>query len=118
MVLTFHPELGTAQGGVDSSLVFASFMDILITAIDVATRPEDTFYISDIDGNLQPTQPIGFVDDLICVQGTERGLQRTADIVSAFASMFNLTLNTTKFRAFAVNHILRELGAETGENGT
>ena len=42
------------------------------------------------------------VDDLVCVQGSATGLQKVADIVSAFCQIFFPELNTTKFRAFAV----------------
>ena len=100
--LCFHPQQGTAQGGVDSSLIFAAFLDILVCAIDSTSSIESSFYMSDIDGTLQPSEPIAYVDDLICIQGTSSGLQRTADIVSGFCSIFHLQLNIKKFRAFAI----------------
>ena len=101
--LSFHPERGTAQGGVDSSLVYAAFLDILLCAIEIVSDPDDTFYISDIDGNLQPAGPIAYVDDLVCATATAKGLQSVANIVSAFCILFQMELNSSKFRAFAIN---------------
>jgi hypothetical protein len=100
--MPFHQERGTAQGGVDSSFVFTAFLDILLCAIQSLSTDIDQFYISDIDGNLQPTSPIGYVDDLICTTSTFESLQATADLVSAFCMLFQLTLNTSKFRAFSI----------------
>ena len=101
--LSFHPERGTAQGGVDSSLVYAAFLDILLCALDIANDPANNFYMSDIDGTLQPTDPIAYVDDLVCVTGTPLGLQSIANLVSAFCIVFQIQLNSSKFRTFAVN---------------
>ena len=101
--LSFHPDRGTAQGGVDSSLVYAAFLDILLCAIDIANDPDDTFYISDIDGNLEAAKSIAYVDDLVCATATSKGLQSVANIVSAFCILFQMELNATKFRAFAIN---------------
>ena len=98
--LAFSPSQGTAQGGVDSSLVFSAFIDILITAIAQLTSQ---FYIVDIDGNQQMAEPIGFVDDLLCSSSSAAGMQAIASLVSAFCILFNLTLNSTKFRAYALN---------------
>ena len=101
--LSFHPERGTAQGGVDSSLIFAAFIDILLRAIELVSEPAHMFYISDIDGNLQAATSIGYVDDLVCASGTADGLQKIANLVSAFCILFHLELNSSKFRAFALN---------------
>ena len=101
--MDFTPEQGTAQGGVDSSLIFAAFLDILLCAIQLGKQTSSQFYISDIDGNLQPTEPIAYVDDLICTTGSVQGIQEVADIVSAFCIVFHMSLNTLKFRAYAIN---------------
>ena len=101
--IPFHPERGTAQGGVDSALVFVLFIDILLSAIDIAMDNTDRFYLSDIDGNLQPSAPIGYIDDLIHSTATAKGLQQVADVVSGFCLFFGMDLNTTKFRAYALN---------------
>ena len=101
--IPFHPERGTAQGGVDSALVFVLFIDILLCAIDIAMDNSDRFYLSDIDGNLLPSAPIGYIDDLIHSTATAKGLQRVADVVSGFCLFFGMDLNTTKFRAYALN---------------
>jgi hypothetical protein len=92
--IAFHPEQGTTQGGVDSSLVLAAFLDILITAI---SNEEPSFYLRDIDGNLRTTDPIAYVDDLICALGSHASLQAVAAII------FKIQLNVTKFRAFSIN---------------
>ena len=101
--LPFHPQRGTAQGGVDSALVFVLFIDILLCAIGLATKDGDRFYISDIDGNVEPSEAVGYIDDIIHTTATAIGLQRIADVVSGFCLFFGMDLNTTKFRAYAVN---------------
>ena len=101
--LAFHPARGTAQGGVDSSLMYSLFLDILLCAIESSSDPDDSFYISDIDGNLQPAIPIAYVDDLVCASATAKGLQKVARIVSAFCILFHIELNDSKFRAFSIN---------------
>ena len=83
--------------------MIARSLDILLCAIQLDTQTSSQSYISDIDGNLQPTEPIAYVDDLICTTGSVHGIQEVADIVSAFCLIFHMSLNTLKFRAYAIN---------------
>ena len=78
--MNFQPQQGTAQGGVDSSLIFTAFLDILLCAIQLGSKHSSSFYISDIDGNLFSSEPIAYVDDLICTTGSAQGIQEVADI--------------------------------------
>ena len=52
------------------------------------------------DGSSYPGRPICYADDLQSFAFTILGLQRTADLVSVFAMVFNLTIATPKLRAF------------------
>ena len=47
---------------------------------------------------------MSYVDDLISGSSTLEGIHSKADIVSAFALVFQIKLNTSKFRAFGINH--------------
>jgi hypothetical protein len=101
--INFSPDQGTAQGGVDSSLVFSAFLDILLHAISRHLPNDDAFFLSDVDGTIIRSESIAYVDDLICSTGSALGLQKVADMVSAFCIVFRLQLNTEKFRAFSVS---------------
>ena len=60
-------------------------------------------YKSDIDGDLREAESIAYVDHLICIMATHKGIQQVANIVSEFCIMFRMTLNTSKFRAYSIN---------------
>ena len=99
--LTFHPEQGTPQGGNEASLGYIGFSDILLRAL---TLTDTSDYLTlDIYDHLHHTQPNAYVDDLNSVSATLTGLQKKADIVSAFCSIFCIELNASKFRAFHIN---------------
>lgn len=99
--LDFSPARGTAQGGVDSSTAFAAFIDILLDAL--SNTKASNFHLLDMKDHLHPSIPISYVDDLISVASTCADLQTMADVVSAFCIIFQLELNTSKFRAFGIN---------------
>ena len=46
------------------------------------------------------TQAIAYADDLLSVSSTITSLQQQADLVAAFAAIFELDLAHTKFRAY------------------
>jgi len=58
------------------------------------------FHLYRPDGSSYPARPICYADDLQSFASTFLGLQRTADLVSIFAMVFNLTIATPKRRAF------------------
>ena len=63
--LAFAAGRGAAQGGVDSTTVFAAFIDILLCSLSDVIGGE--FYISDVDGQLYSTPPLSYVDDLLSI---------------------------------------------------
>ena len=46
------------------------------------------------------TQAIAYADDLLSVSSTITSLQQQADLVAAFAAIFELDLAHTKFRVY------------------
>ena len=64
--------------------------DILLRALTIQRRP-----ITD-----PATQTIAYADDLLSVNSTITSLQQQADLVAAFAAIFELDLAHTKFRAY------------------
>ena len=64
--------------------------DILLQALTIQRRH-----------NTDPsTQSIAYADDLLSVSSTIASLQKQADLVAAFAAIFELDLAHTKFRAY------------------
>ena len=90
--LTFHPQQGTPQGGNEASLGYIAFSDILLRALAV-TGTDDYLTLTPAD-QLSDTHPNAYVDDLLSVSATLVGLQRKADIVSAFAAILCILLVT------------------------
>jgi len=72
--------------------------DILLTALDMGAIEKYGF--TDTDGYVHPVQDTAFADDLMSSSRTLDGLQRKADIVSAFCIIFGLQIVPKKLRAF------------------
>jgi hypothetical protein len=91
--------VGTGQGDVGSPLNWIAFFDILLRALasDSADRP-----LVRAKGYVSPTRETGYADDLVSVMTTLSGLQRNADLVSAFAIIFGLDIAIAKLRACKV----------------
>jgi hypothetical protein len=107
---SFTAEVGTGQGDVTSPLNWIAFFDILLCALDT-TDPDKPLIRA--KGRILPTRDTGYADDLVSVMTTLSGLQRKADIVSAFAIVFGLDIAITKLRACKV-----EWGQENPDNPT
>ena len=96
---SFVAEVGTGQGDVGSPLNWIAFFDILLCALDEddTDRP-----LLRAKGSLHRSRDTGYADDLVSITTTLSGLQRKADIVSAFAIMFGLDIAVAKLRACKV----------------
>ena len=95
---TFVRERGTPQGDVSSPHAWTAFFDIALRALAMTdaslhfrmpTAREDTATVSDL----------GYADDLVSLSSSLDGLQLKADIMSAFALLFDLTISAPKLRA-------------------
>ena len=83
---TFIRERGTPQGDVSSPHAWASFFDIALRALDMTATVSD----------------IGYADDLVSFSSSLAGLQHKADIMSAFALLFDLTISAPKLCAACI----------------
>ena len=68
--------------------------DILLRALTIQRR-----HITD-----PSTQAIAYADNLLSVSSTIASLQKQADLVAAFAAIFELDLAHTKFRAYEFSY--------------
>ena len=92
----FNPERGTGQGDIHSLFTRQAVFDVL----DRQHPSPDHFHLERPDGSFYPYRPICYADNLQSFASALLGLQRTADLVSVFAMVFNLTIATQKFWAF------------------
>ena len=81
---------GVAQGGVESCVIWNAVMDILLTALDLVN--DDPVLILGPDHQLRKLEPGCFADDLLAAATGSRGLQKLADVVSAFCVVLASTL--------------------------
>ena len=86
----FPAERGVPQGDVASPFGWNAVYIILLRALTIQRR-----HIMD-----PLTQAIAYADDLLSVSSTITSLQQQADLVAAFAAIFELDLVHTKFRAY------------------
>ena len=86
----FPAERGVPQGDVASPFEWNAVYDILLRALTIQHR-----HITD-----PSTQAIAYADDLLSVSSSITSLQQQADLVAAFAAIFELDLAHTKFRAY------------------
>jgi Reverse transcriptase (RNA-dependent DNA polymerase) len=86
----FPAERGVPQGYVASPFGWNAVYDLLLGALTIQRR-----HIMD-----PATQAIAYADDLLSVSSTNTSLQQQADLVAAFAAIFELDLAHTKFRAY------------------
>jgi len=89
---TFTTDRGVGQGDVQSPIIWAGFFDILLRALEIGRSPSDTHSTS-----LRIADP-AFADDLATLARSLQHLQAKADIVSAFATLFNLQLSVKKLQ--------------------
>ena len=101
---TFHRDRGTPQGDVSSPHNWVSFFDIALNALylDRQTPPStalgSTFTAPGPSGDPYIVGDMGYADDLVSTASTLQGLQRQADIVSAFALCFDMEISVSKLR--------------------
>jgi hypothetical protein len=95
---------GIGQGDVTSAIIWLLVFDVLLTALDMGsthpshpTRHRITTCSS--SGLLQTNNETCFSDDLTSISPSFLIRQRKADIVSAFAIMFKLTIAQDKLRS-------------------
>jgi hypothetical protein len=86
----FPAERGVPQGDVASPFGWNSVYDILLKALTIQRR-----HIMD-----SATQAIANADGLLSVSSTITSLHQQADLVAAFAAIFELDLAHTQFRAY------------------
>ncbi len=95
---TFSTGQGTGQGDISSPDIWNSFMDMLLTALAIGT--ESDFLFKCDNDSLIPQRDLAYADDLISISARHHTLQRKADVVSAFALIFGLKINTDKLRGY------------------
>ena len=103
---TFVRTRGTPQGDVSSPHNWVSFFDIALRALeldqqDPGETPSPAFTAVGRRGQLYPTGDISYADDLVSTAGSLPGLQRKADILSAFTVLFDMELSPGKLRLAA-----------------
>jgi Reverse transcriptase (RNA-dependent DNA polymerase) len=86
----FPAERGVSQGDVASPFGWNAVCDILLRALTIKRH-----HIMD-----SATQAIAYADDLFSVSSTITSLQQQADLVAAFAAIFELDLAHTKLRGY------------------
>ena len=102
---TFQRERGTPQGDVTSPHNWTSFFDIALRALELDARdPTSPAHIP-----ASAARPAGhrvselaYADDLVSMAHTRAGLQRNADIISAFTTLFDMEISVGKLRLAVV----------------
>jgi hypothetical protein len=92
----FVAERGTGQGDVVSPLNWDCFFDILLSALEDGS--DGDYYVRTNDEGLRVANDLSYSDDLVSMSATVEGLQRKADIVCAFMSIFQMTIVVPKLR--------------------
>ena len=101
---TFHRDRGTSQGDVSSPHNWVSFFDIALHALLLDRQSPSSpdsgslFTAPGPSGAPYTVGDIGYADDLVSTASTLEGLQRQADIVSAFALCFDMEISVSKLR--------------------
>jgi Reverse transcriptase (RNA-dependent DNA polymerase) len=88
--ILFPAKRGVPQGDVASPFGWNAVYDILLRALTIQRRS-----LTD-----PATQAIAYADDLLSVSSTLASLQQQADLVAAFAAIFELDLAHAEFRAY------------------
>ena len=101
---TFHRDRGTPQGDVSSPHNWVGFFDIALHALQLDRQTPNTINIGSTfqapgtHGVPYLVGDMGYADDLVSTASTLPGLQRQADIISAFALCFDMEISVTKLR--------------------
>ena len=95
----FTAERGTGQGDVPSPSSWNAIFDILLTALNRDEVNQDSVrMIRAADQSHYATSETGYVDDLISTALDAAGIQRKADIVSAFCLITGISISMDKLR--------------------
>ena len=95
---TFVRERGTPQGDVSSPHAWTAFFDIALRALTM-TDPSSHFQMATARDAATIVSDLGYADDLVSLSSSLAGLQLKADLMSAFALLFDLTISAPKLRA-------------------
>ena len=82
----------------DASCTWTAFFDIALRAL-AATDPANHFRMPSSVSYSALVSDLGYADDLVSLSCTPDGLQHKADLMSAFALLFDLTISAPKLRA-------------------
>ena len=99
----FQRERGTPQGDVTSPHDWTSFFDIALRAIELnAADPTSPAYTHASPSSARTAghrvSDLAYADDLVSMAHTREGLQRKADIISAFTTVFDMEISVGKLR--------------------
>ena len=99
----FQRERGTPQGDVTSPHNWTSFFDIALRALELdATDPASPAHIHATHPPIRlagtRVSELAYADDLVSMAHTREGLQRKADIISAFTILFDMEISVGKLR--------------------
>ena len=113
------PERGIGQGDVTSAVFWLLVFDILLTSLDLAISnpPQPLLHLittPSSSGIIRPTSEICFSDDLTSVSPNYSTRQLKANIVSAFAIIFKLTIAQDKLRSLVQEWGNEPLGPNPG----
>jgi len=113
------PERGIGQGDVTSAVFWLLVFDILLTSLDLATSnpPQPLLHLittPSSSGTIRPSCEICFSDDLTSVSPNYSTRQLKANIVSAFAIIFKLTIAQDKLRSLVQEWGNEPLGPNPG----
>ena len=92
---TFTRERGTPQGDVSSR---TAFFDIALRAL-ADTDPATHFRMPTTTSDSALVSDLDYADDLVSLSSSLDGLQHKADLMSAVALLFDLTISAPKLRA-------------------
>ena len=98
---TFQRERGTPQGDITSPHNWTSFFDIALRALELDARdPTSPAHIpaSAVRPAGHRVSELAYADDLVSMAHTRAGLQRKADIISAFTTLFDMEISVGKLR--------------------
>ena len=89
---TFVRERGTPQGDVSSPHAWTAFFDIALRALAM-TDPALHFQMPTARDTTATVSDLGYADNLVSLSSSLAGLQHKADLMSAFALLFDLTIS-------------------------
>jgi len=95
--LFFFAMRGVGQGDTPSPFIWNAFFDILLVALKLGTKSQ--FWVRGRDDKLHSLSDTAYADDMLSPGSDLVILQQKADIVSAFAIIFNYDIAIDKLRS-------------------